>query len=72
MRPPIVTIKKLHSQNPYRKLANARSGRSVGDSGRSENQSYAVQRLRRMADFAPFIIPEIDAEMKREQDGLII
>jgi hypothetical protein len=25
-----------------------------------------------MADFAPFIIPEIDAEMKkREQDGLI-
>jgi hypothetical protein len=26
----------------------------------------------RMADFAPFIIPEIDAELKkREQDGLI-
>ena len=25
-----------------------------------------------MADFAPFIVPEIDAEMKkREQDGLI-
>ena len=42
VRPPIVTIKKLHIQNRYRKLANASRGRKCGDSGRARKTSRTL------------------------------